>query len=206
MSRPDDDTDDGRRGKVARLVDQYDLDGLGAELERLWTAEDTDERRSLRDLAAQFNHELLRAAMAQADMQPLDGEVENTYRLLTNDDVDTADRTRTRRELERAGIDVDQVIDDFVSYQAIRTYLRDDRGAEYDPDTGDRAGDILETIQRLRSRTSTVTSDRLAQLRRTGALSLGDFRVLVGVRVVCEDCGTQYEIAELLDEGGCECS
>jgi hypothetical protein len=27
----------------------------------------------------------------------------------------------------------------------------------------------------------------------------------VSARVVCEDCGSQYEVGELLDRGGCDC-
>jgi hypothetical protein len=34
---------------------------------------------------------------------------------------------------------------------------------------------------------------------------LGDFSLLVDVRVFCEECGTQRPIVELLEHGGCEC-
>lgn len=30
----------GRQSKVSRLIDEYDLDGLGEEMARRWTAED----------------------------------------------------------------------------------------------------------------------------------------------------------------------
>jgi len=35
-------------------------------------------------------------------------------------------------------------------------------------------------------------------------VTLGKFRTLVNVRVVCEDCGTRYEVSESLDRGSCE--
>lgn len=194
----------GRRSKVARLIEEYDLEGLGAEMEHLWT--DADDRRSLRDLATYFNRELLAAALAEADVQPLDGEVENTHRLLTDEDVASADRTRARRRLERDGVDVDALLDDFVTYQAVRTYLKSHRDAEYAPDRPDPLEREAANVQRLRGRVDSVTEGTLAQLRDSGALTLGEFRTLVDVRVVCEDCDSRYDVVELLEEGGCECS
>lgn len=198
------DSSSGRRTKVARLIDEYSLDSIGTEMENLWTRTDS-ERLSLRDLAEYFNQQLLAEAMAKAGVQPLDGEIENTYRLLSDDDVSSADRTRTRRRLERDGVDVETLLTDFVTYQAVRTYLKDHRGAEY---TGDeRARTVVETenIQRLQGRIETVVESKLQQLRNADNITLGKFRPFVEVSILCEDCGKQYEITELLEQGGCEC-
>jgi hypothetical protein len=194
----------GRRSKVARLIEEYDLQGLGAEMERRWTAE--EDRSSLRELAASFNQSLLRAAMEAEGGQPLDGEVENTYRLLTDDEVGSADRTRVRRRLERDGVDVDALLDDFVTYQAVRTYLKSHRDAEYTPDETDPLEREVTNVQRLRGRVDSVTEGKLEQLRDAGDLTLGEFRTLVDVRVVCEDCNSQYDVVDLLEAGGCDCS
>lgn len=195
----------GRRTKVARLIDEYGFESLGPELERRWTS-DGDDRLSLRALADYFNQQLLAERMADAGMQPLDGEIENIYRLLTDDDVGSADRTRTRRRLERNGVDVEGLRSDFVTYQAIRSYLKDDRGAEHATDDRPRTVVEAEHIQRLRGRATTVTEERLDQLRNGGHVRLGEFRVFAEINVFCEDCGTRYEIEELLERGGCECS
>jgi hypothetical protein len=195
---------DGRRPKVARLIEAYGLDGLGAELEHRWTAEGED-RWSLRDLADHFNRRLLEAALADADVRTLDGEPANVYRLLTDDEVSDADRTRTRRRLERDGVDVDGLLDSFVSYQAVRTYLREYRDAEYAEPEGDRLATERENLQRLQGRTESVTEGKVQQLRRGGHLEVGSVRTLVEVAVVCEDCGARYEISTLLDRGHCDC-
>lgn len=194
----------GRRTKVQRLLEEYELDDLGAELEHRWTTTG-DDRMSLRDLADYFNQRLLEAAMGDAGMQPLSGEVENTYRLLHEEDVSGGDRTRTQRRLEREGVDVDALDRDFVTYQAIRTYLKDHRGAEHTTPDRDRTAVETENVQRLRGRTVTVTSGKLEQLKKGGHLNLGAFRVLVDVNVLCEDCGAQYEVETLLERGGCDC-
>lgn len=194
-----------RRGKVLRLIEEYGLDGMGDRLERRWTASG-DERMSLRDLADEFNRELLQTSMKEAGMQPLDGNVENLYRLLTDDGVSGADRTRAERRLSREGVDVEKLSQEFVTYQAIRTYLTDHRGVSYTADTGSQSESEKERIQRLRGRVRTVTDSKLEQLRQNGDVDLGSFRTLVEVNVLCEDCGTQYDVETLLDEGCCDCT
>lgn len=193
------------RTKVARLLDAHGLDSLGPELERLWTA-DGEERLSLRDLADRFNRRLLEASMFDAGMQPLSGEVENTYRLLTAEDVSEADRTRTERRLDREGIDVETLRSEFVTYQAIRTYLKEVRGAEHATDDRPRPVIEAENLQRLRGRTTAVTEGKLERLAAGDDLSLGEFRVFAELNVLCEDCGSRYEVEELLERGGCDCA
>jgi hypothetical protein len=173
-------------------------------LEYLWTT-DSDERMSLRDLADYFNQQLLKEAMAKSEMQPLSGEVKNIYRLLTADDVGDADNTRARRRLEREGIDVEELERDFLTYQAIRTYLKDHRGAEYPKDSRPRKEVEAENLQRIRGRTVTVTNQKIKQLKKGGHITLGGHRIFVDINVLCEDCGSQYAINDLLTRGGCEC-
>jgi hypothetical protein len=202
----EDATGGGRRSKVQRLIEEYDLEGLGEELERAWTAEDADERKSLRDLATSFNQRLLEQGLRDAGATVLDGEVENTYRLLTDEDVSPGEQTRTERQLEREGVDVEQLESDFVSYQAIRTYLKEHRGAEHTTADRDRREAAVETVQRLSTRLVNVAENRLEGLRSAGEISLGEFRVILDLRVICEDCGTQQDFTTLVKEDGCECS
>lgn len=194
----------GRRTKVARLIDEYDLDGLGAELEYRWTAEG-DDRLSLRALATYFNQQLLEQRQSEAGIQSLAGEVENTYRLLTDDDVSGADRTRIVRRLEREGVDVDALREDFVTYQAVRSYLKGDRGAEYVEPEQDRIESEVENLQRLRGRVETVTEGTLDRLRRSEDLVIGEYSLFVDINVLCEDCGQRSNVETLLEQGGCDC-
>lgn len=193
----------GRPSKVVRLLEEYELEGLGEELERRWTA--TEDRQSLRQLAHLFNERLVEAALRNAGSQPLDGEAANLYRLLTADDVTSADQTRARRQLERAGVDSEQLEANFVTYQAIRTYLKSHRNAEYTPDETDPLERETTNLQQLRGRTVSVTEGKLNQLLESDELRLGEFRTIVDIQVVCEDCNTQYDVVELLERGGCDC-
>jgi hypothetical protein len=193
----------GGRSKVARLLDAYDLDDLGDELVERWTR--ADDRESLRTLATYFNQQLLATALQQNGVEPLDGELENTYRLLTADDISEGRRTQARRRLEQSGVDVEQLQSDFVSRQAIHTYLTSYRDVEREETDDDPVASVGETVERIRGRLRTISESQLERLRDTGRITLGSFRLSIDVRVLCEDCGRQYDIASFLDRGGCDC-
>lgn len=195
-----------RRTKVERVADEYGLAGLGADLAAMWTGE-TEERYSLRQLADYVNEQVLAAAMAEADVDALAGEVENTYRLLTDDGVPAGERTRARARLERAGVDVEGLLTDFVSHQAVHTFLTDRQNVTYEgKSTEERVEGARTTIRRLEGRVESVAENTVERLRSTGDLDVGDTGTFVSLTVVCNDCGRQYGFEELLAEGACACA
>lgn len=197
-------SDTNSQYKVPRVADKYGMTGIGDDLAEMWTRD--DDPVSLRDLATHFNKQILEVAMKDADMNPLEGEVENIHHLLTDESVSSGNRTETVRELEHHGIDVDGLESDFVSYQAVRTYLRDCRDVERTRKTdAERIEGVAESLTQLQNRATTVTAEKLAQLDRTDRIGLGDFQVFLDMRVFCEDCGKQYEVSEILDRKGCQC-
>lgn len=192
-----------RRSKVGRLVEEYGLDGYGERLERRWTAD--EDGASLRELATEFNQRLLAEAIHGDGTHPLDGEVANLYRLLVDDDVSSGSRVEARQRLEREGVDVDALTDDFVSHQAIHTYLRKVRGAEPpEQEERSRAERGRETIQRLGSKLEAVAETTLSDLD-DEVLTVGDADVSVTVRVYCADCDSYATVEELFERGGCDC-
>lgn len=195
---------DGYRYKVARVLDRYGIPELGDELVRRWTA-DGAERQSLRDLARFTNERLLASAMSEAGADPLDGEAANLYRLLVDDEVSKGVRTQARRRLEREGFDVEQLERDFVTYQAVRTYLMAGRGVEHDGPADDPVERAIGHVKRLSTRTAAVTGERIDRLRGAGDVEAGKTRVLLDLRVFCEDCGRQHDAVEFLEAGGCGC-
>ena len=185
--------------KVGRLIESYELNGLGEELETRWTAdEDAD---SLRTLADVFNHELLKAATTDAGLDLLNGEIKTFYDALVEDDATGAERTRASGRLERAGIDVEGLKRDFVSHQAVHTYLTSYRGASKER----KRSDPTERVQRLRGRLAAVTESALDSAANQDDLVVGSPDVLVDVQVFCADCGSQYGFDELIERGGCDC-
>lgn len=196
----------GSRSKVARLIEKYDLTELGDELAHRWTR--SEDRYGLRRLTEYFNRRLLETALADDDTQPIDGEIENFYRLLTDEEVSSGVRTQARNRLKQNGVDIDTLERDFVSRQAIHTYLtkyRDIETPSNDASSTEMLDRRLESIQRLQERIGSVTERTLDTLTNTNRITLGEFNVLVSVRIHCTDCGTQLQISELFEEGACNC-
>lgn len=194
------------RSKVGRLIADHGLQGVGAELESRWIGNGY-ERESLRSLADLFNRRLLATKLRSAGEQPVQGEVKNLYRLLTDDDVGAGARVDAETKLEDLGLDPNTVRREFVSHQAIHTYLTEFRDVSK-PDSGetDRVESTRETIQRLRNRLVAVTENSLESLIAADHLYLGDYEILVDVQVFCEDCGTSRPLTDVMDRGGCDCS
>lgn len=135
-------------------------------------------------------------------MRPLDGEVENTYRLLTDSEVSSGSRRQAERALEREGVDVETLERDFVSHQAVYTYLREHRGISHEREesTRDRREKARETIERLQSRTEAVTTNVLHGLDEDGRLPFDEFDVVVNVRVFDPATGDAHDIDDILRE------
>lgn len=197
-----------RGGKVGRVIGKYGLDGLGAELEARWTGEG-GERHSLRTLADLFNQRVLEAALEAAGVRSLEGDAETRYRLLTDDDVSAGMRQQARRELERTGVEVEDLESDFVSHQSIYTYLTDHRGVSHaanaEPEPEERIEREVDKINALANRTRAVTTDSIDRLTTAGLLEGTESSVFVDVRVTCENCGSVNSASSFLESGGCSC-
>lgn len=190
--------------KVGRVLSEYGLLDLHDELPRRWTGE-AGEAMSLRELADHINVALVSQAMTDAGEEPLAGEAENAYRLLTADDVSAGVRTQQRNRLERAGVDVDELESRFVTHQAVHTYLTTGLGISKDSAESEPVEKHEERIQRLRSRTVAVVENSLSELRESGEITTGEFDVSVDIQIYCRTCNTQVPLADFLDGSGCEC-
>lgn len=186
--------------KVGRTARRYDLDRLDRRVR--------DRRRdgdSLRDLERVVNEAVLGAALRDADADVV-GDVGAVYESLTGDDASAGERAEVRERLASAGVDVERVTDDFVSYQTVRTHLREC----LDVDT-DRGGDITRadargTVEWARSRSEGIIERTLERLADRDGFRAGSLDVSGVVRVTCGDCGASYPVEEFLDRGGCDCS
>ena len=186
--------------KIDRVARERELDELDQRL-----LERRDAGASLRDLETYHNRKVLEAALNEAGMDTLEGEVENLYRLLTDDDVSVGTRVEARSRLERNGVDPDAVTDDFVSYQTVRTHLNDC----LDVDT-ERTGRIDRTdaknvVFKLLSRTESITTRTIDRLRTSGHLTIENPEVTLSLRVACTECGEEYTFTRLVDRGRCSC-
>jgi len=187
--------------KVERVTERYDLHEADERLLRRRENEDA----SLRELETHLNRRLLKREMFEQGMSPLDGEVENYYRLLTDDTVMTTARREARRKLEEAGIDVDGVKADFVSYQTVRKHLNEcldtDTSEEYTP----QPDNDLRNIEKIQQRLQNVVEKSVRRLTEHDVIQIGSPEANVSVKVTCGDCGRTYAIGTLFQRRKCRC-
>ena len=192
--------------KVGRVIEAYGLPSMDDRLSSRWLGTD-GERLGLRDLKAFFNRSVLRAAMQEAGLDPLDGEVEEIYRLLDDDESGERMAGRATERLERAGVDVESVERDFVSHPTIGTHLKECIGVEPPRSSGgDQLAKAEERVFKLQNRMEAVVRGSIEHLRDTGRVEADDFDIFVSARVVCERCGTQYDVHDFLRREGCGCA
>ncbi|MFW5900225.1 MAG: rod-determining factor RdfA [Halodesulfurarchaeum sp.] len=199
----DNETRRGRPSKVARVIEEYGLDGLGAELEAAWTAPES-ERQSLRELADLVNRRIVRSVLERSGDRPLPGEIETVVEALAGETDRGTERDVTNR-LEHLDTEQAKLAGDMVSYQAVRTYLQSVRDAEYEPRSTDPMESARKRINGLEGRLRAVTEGQLETLAERDEIVMGPSRVLVQVQVYCEECGRQFDVDELLERGGCGC-
>lgn len=192
---------DSNTCKIDRIIERRGLDGLDEELVRRRRADGA----SLRDLESVINRRVLAAALRDERVETIQGEVENLYRLLTAEAVSAGARTEAIDRLERNGIDAEALQDDFVSYQTVRTHLRDCIGLETGRESSIDRGAAENTVLGFLTRSETVIEGTLSRLRSAGELHTGDLDLSVNARVACQECGREYTVSQLLDRGSCAC-
>jgi hypothetical protein len=187
--------------KVDRVTEAWNLENMDERLRR----RRENSEASLRDLEEFFNQEVLEAAMRDARAEMVEGKVENTYRLLTGEDVSSGAKVEVKDRLERSGVDPEAVTSDFVSYQTIRSHLQNCLEIDTDRKSKLTPTDGKNTVFKLLSRTEVITKRTIDRLRSAGHLTVGEVDVTLSLRVTCTECGEEYTFARLIDRGGCDC-
>lgn len=194
-------SDTGQSCKVDHVSRRRSLSDIDEMLERFWEA-----GTSLRELETQYNQRILEAALQDAGVDLLSGEVENLYQLLTDDDVSAGMHVEARSRLQQNGIDPEVVTDDFVSYQTIRTHLRECMGVDTERKSTITRDDAKNTVFKLLSRTESVVGRTIERLSNSELLEISDADVTLSLRVACTECGEEYTFSRLVERGRCSCS
>jgi hypothetical protein len=191
------------RTKIDRVVARYGLSQIPEQMRDLWLGTG-DEQRSTRELADWFNRQVLSAAIADLTAVTISGDVEQIYHQLQGED--TADRRLLRDRLIQRGVDIEEVEGDFISHQTVYRYLTKELGVEQPtPTPEEQAERAVETVGRLRGRTSAVARQSVETLISTGEAQIGPFSVITDVQVICEQCGRSFDLPTLTETGGCGC-
>jgi len=185
-------------GRVSAASDRDDVDD--------WLAAAWQDGTSVRSLTRRFNEDLVDAALTAVDGSRLEWSRTPVYEALDTDELPESEAIEIRRELERAGVDVEGLADDLVSHQTVYRHLTDCLSASgpAEKTATERREQARDRIYALQQRTSLVTESTLDSLQNAGVTDLGAPDVLVDVRIVCRDCGRSMDLEQVLTDG-CEC-
>jgi hypothetical protein len=200
-------TDDTERPqpqrKVGILLHEYDLDNLRDNLGAMWLGEDGYEEMGIRKIAKQINIQIVKENLKEVD-DPLEGEAENVYDLLTQDE--SGIKVSQENKLERMGIDPETLQRDFVSRSSVHRYLTDVLRLSKKSESTDPVERSRRMTEKFQSRTETILSSHMSRLAESDEFRLGNPEVTVNYSVYCSECDSQYDVYESLDRGGCNCS
>jgi hypothetical protein len=128
------------------------------------------------------------------------------YEPLHTDEPAEPDAIEIRRELERTGIEMNELAADFISHQTpyrrFTNCLGGSKSNEESPE--DRRKEARDRVYALQRRTELVTESTVESLQSVGVTDLGDPDVLVDIQLVCRDCGQSMDLDSVLTDG-CEC-
>lgn len=200
--------------KIGRDIDTYSLSNLNQDL--LYQYHDEDA--SLRDLASYVNRRILNAALTEAEEDVFDSDQElfgaldrddaiaAIYEALATDDVPAERQARVRTQLEQSGIDLDAIMDDWVTHPTVRSHLRECLDVDTSPSSDIDLADATNTIQWARSRCEGVVKKVLQRLEANTPLGIASPEVSVSVRITCTECHESYQPSELTTMDRCACT
>ncbi|WP_276258923.1 rod-determining factor RdfA [Haloglomus litoreum] len=186
--------------KVCRVLAERGMGRYEDQLVDQWQAEGP-ERKGYRQLAEWLNVTMLRREMDRAGLSTLGQEAESKYERLRSDDESVADEVAAG--LSGAGIDVERLRRDFVSYAVVRTHLKECLGLEYTPESGDWE---TKTIEMAGEYASQKVSEAVRSLSNKGELEGGELTVDVSVTIECETCHAAVPVERAVRRGYiCDC-
>lgn len=186
--------------KVCRVLDERGMERYEDQLIDQWQA-DGPERKGYRQLADWLNVTMLRREMDRSGLSTLGQEAESKYERLRSADGSVAEEVAAG--LSGAGIDVDRLQNDFVSYGVVRTHLQECLDLEYTAESGDWE---TSTIEMARDYATKKVSEAVRSLSNKGELEGGELEVDVSVAIECETCHAAVPVDRAVRRGYiCDC-
>lgn len=184
--------------KIGRKADKYGLGNLDREI----SARRTDGM-SLRDLAEFVNIQITEEAINAADAD-IAGDAASVYEALDEDGV-IERRVQLQDQFATVGIEIEELEDDYVSYQTVRHHLQDCLEMDTSRQGIESVAEGREVINWARNRDQEIIERTLNRLRRVDEIETGSLNVILTATVECRDCGDSLRIETLLKNGTCEC-
>lgn len=187
--------------KVHRMRARYDVDADDETLAADWR-----NGTSVRSLAQSFNEALIDARLESVDGSAVSWDRLPIYEAIKTDELAETDGIEVRRELERGGVDPDDLESDLSSHQTMYRHLSSclNASAGPDPTPEERRENARDTVYALQRRTTLVTESTMGTLQSAGITGVTDPDVLVDIQIICRECGQSMDFETALTES-CNC-
>lgn len=187
--------------KVGRVTREYEVPNADSRIVDEWQS-----GTSVRQLARELNEDLIESGLAGANLGTVEWSLSPVYEALHTDELSEAEAIEIRRELDRAGVDVERLSSDLVSHQTVYRHLTQclDASRSDDRTPEQRRETARDTVYALQQRTELVTESTIETLLSAGVAALGDPEVVVDMQVVCGDCGRSLDFETAITDG-CDC-
>lgn len=188
--------------KIGHTSIEYSISNLDSRLVEKWK-----NGSSVRQLAEDLNKEIIESELNAADVGYVAWSQTPVYEALHTDELSEAEEIEIRRELDRVGVNVEQLAADLVSHQTVYRHLTQclNTSKEDDQTPDERREKAKNTVYALQQRTEAVTESTIDSLTTAGVTDLGDPQVLIDLQIVCNDCGQATDFETAINEG-CNCS
>ena len=187
--------------KIGRVTAEYEVSNVDARLVERWQS-----GTSVRRLTEELNKDVVESELDAANVGNVEWSRSPVYEALHTDELSDAEEIEIRRELDRAGVDVEQLSSDLFSHQTVYRHLTQCLDASKDDDRtpDERRETAKDTVHALQQRTEIVSESTIEALQSAGIADLGAVEVLVDLTVVCSDCGRSMDFESAVDDG-CDC-
>jgi hypothetical protein len=185
--------------KVQRVAEAYYLSGVNDELRRRYEASDA----TLHELADYVNDRITAITLDSID-EPIDAEPATVRAALT----EAKDIPPTRRDDIRATlvgqIDVDQLINSYVSHETIRRHLNEHLDISTSQGGFNSFEELKDSLNAYQEQYENGVRSALERANKKELIDGGEY-LIFSTRVECQHCSETYRLQELLDNRGCDC-
>ena len=188
--------------KIGRTIAEYELSDVNSRLASEW-----QDGKSVRRLTEEFNKEIVESVLTAVNVSRVEWSRTPVYEALHTDELNDAKVLEIQRELDHAGVDVDELSSDLVSHQTVYRHLKQcleaSKGDDQSPE--ERRQKAKDTVHALQQRTELVTESTLNTLQSAGITDFTEIDVIVNIQVVCNTCGRSMDFRSAI-HGGCDCN
>ena len=197
----------GRPLKVPRVLKKYNIEAFGDKMGEMW-ARDTD-RYSVRELEVKLNAKSIASACQRAGEAIDEVTAEDYYRKIATEESEGYIQEQTIKKLDKIGVDIDELRNDFVSYHSVYTYLQKRNVEPGGQPDANNPEELVETtqkrVQEYREEQSERVDEQLKQLTHTDQFPDESPETHVAIKVTCPHCGRILPIQRYLQQQGCGC-